>query len=243
MEKLKYILTVLVCFTVMSANAQKVTQKDNKIYIGKEEKFSLSPVEYFSGAHKWVITTTGDTLMYFINMNNYVGTTNMYNVSFIFTDQAAYINIVNGSDAELIKMLNDAGVFKEDKINKEAVNNLSTQGVTVLNDMPFKDPQVQDVALKEKLSESNDDESPEEFRERMGFSDPNKKEESTDKNNSNSQSGTSSTSETVSFYVKNNSSNSVRIFVGTKPKYGSGTTGNLGGNSRSSYTGKVGDQV
>ncbi|TAL60005.1 MAG: hypothetical protein EPN85_08210 [Bacteroidetes bacterium] len=47
----------------------------------------------------------------------------------------------------------------------------------------------------------------------------------------------------VSFTLKNNSSKTVRIFIGTKPKYGSGRTTNLGGNSITSEHGTAGDQI
>jgi len=65
------------------------------------------------------------------------------------------------------------------------------------------------------------------------------------KNPSSSNTSTKSTptAQTVSFTLKNNSSNNVKIFIGTKPKYGSGTTGWVSGNSINSEHGSVGDQL
>ena len=62
-------------------------------------------------------------------------------------------------------------------------------------------------------------------------------------NNSTSHSSAPPPPANVSFTLKNTGGNSVRVFIGTKPKYGSGTTGNISGNSINSMHGTVGDQI
>ncbi len=47
----------------------------------------------------------------------------------------------------------------------------------------------------------------------------------------------------VTFSLKNNSSKTVRIFIGTEPKFGSGSTHTTGGNNLSTEHGKAGDKL
>jgi hypothetical protein len=53
----------------------------------------------------------------------------------------------------------------------------------------------------------------------------------------------SSAPSSTSFSLTNTSNQNVKIFIGDKPKYGSGTTGNVSGNSIERRTAKVGDQI
>lgn len=58
-----------------------------------------------------------------------------------------------------------------------------------------------------------------------------------------SSASASSLPKNVSFTLKNNSSKTVRIFIGTKPKYGSGRYTTFSGNTITTEHGKEGDQI
>jgi hypothetical protein len=242
MKTVIFILSIALSAISLSNYAQKITLKGESIFYGGEPMFELKPVEHYNGAHKQLFNMSGEMIAYIMNMNNYRGKTNIYNISFPTTQQVAYVTISNGGDLKLFELLNDNGAFDNGKVVKAGVSSLASKGATVIDGMEFKDPEVQDKELKSSVSDS-EKESPEEFRKRMGFSDPNEKKQSSG-NNSQSANSSSKSSSTVSLSIKNNCRQSVKIFIGTKPKYGSGTTSTLGGNSVNSRSGvNVGDQL
>lgn len=115
-------------------------------------------------------------------------------------------------------------VIKESKANLEGLKKYCND-----RSMPLqKIPSAEELA-KTKIPKDN-----------PSSSSPNKPKSGSTNNNSSSA---SSLPKQVSFTLKNNSSKSVRIFIGTKPKYGSGRTYWLGGNNLASEYGTSGDQI
>lgn len=55
--------------------------------------------------------------------------------------------------------------------------------------------------------------------------------------------GTTAHAATVSFTLRNNAPKTVSIFIGTKPKFGSGLNSSIGGNTTSSFHGSTGNQL
>lgn len=241
-NKKAIVLSVIFCASMVLSHAQKFSQEEETIFYDGDPMFELKPVENYKGTHKRMFNMKGEMVAYIMNMNGYRGKTNMYNISFPTTQQVVYITISKGGDIKLFEMLNDNGVFDNGNIVKAGVSNMASKGATVIDAMEFKDPEAEDKRLKSNVSNKKK-ESAGDFRKRMGFSDPNKPSTSSGPKG-NSSTSSAKGSSTVSFTIKNNCRQNVKIFIGTKPKYGSGTTSTLSGNSVNSRSGiKVGDQL
>jgi len=240
------LVAVVICaLAATSHGAPGYKVKGGKAYYGKKAMFQVKPVPNLGKGHTYLMNLKGKKLAYIAaygkgtNPNKMYGKgSNLFHVSFAPTDQGVYMG-VDGGLANVLDILQANGVFKNNSISKSGVNRLAKHRYVVMNNIGYRDPAKPQP--RGKVTRKNrKKESPEEFRKRMGFSDPSK---SSSSRKTASRKSVSSGSSNVSFSIKNNCRKNVKIFIGSKPRYGSGVKGTLSSNSVNSRNGKAGDQL
>jgi len=245
-------LILFITTTIIAQNSDtKKHQKEVEKSLSKKSFVISMDTLFFSGKplflyktvdntlNKKLLNFKGELLVYILTQSSYSGTT-YYQLSFPKNKQVVYMN-VKGDDLKLFETLNENKVFVNTDIAVSAVNSMNGKnGVTVINNIEFTDPVEQDKELRKAFKAKASTEPVYKSSKSNTYSNYNT---SGNKSNNTTTAESNTSSSSVSFNLKNNSSTTVKIFIGTKPKYGSGRTTSIGGNTRTSENGYVGNQL
>lgn len=225
----------LFCFPTFAL--QTLSQKNNTIYTGNTPIFKLIAVPNYPKGHVYLQNRSGTTLAHLVsygkgtNINKQFGQgNNLFLVNFVNSKQSVYMS-ADGGQLNAIQILYKAGVLTANGVNSKAINGLKKYRYQV-----FQQAKQSNVSHAKSNRKT---ESLAEYRKRLGLSDPNQRQ----RHHSNTGRSSTRSATKVSFSIKNQCRRSVYIFIGTKPKYGSGTKSKLSSNSISSRTATVGDQL
>ncbi len=216
--KIIFIISFLISFSIANLYAQ-VSMKKGKVY-NSEKEFCLYKEQKIDKWTNYYEFTRIDKVQLFNVITTAYSGMKSFRITFSSIDTYFEVNYGNASIEDIITSYINNKIIGEDlSLNKKALEVYAqTKGIYLQS--------------LSKLSTLKTSANAETYTTSFSSS------------GTNTQNTTTSSAPTsVSFSLSNTSAENVRIFIGDTPKYGSGTTGNVSGNSVERRTAKVGDQI
>ena len=215
--KIIFIISFLISFSVANIYAQ-VSIKKGKVY-NAEKEFCLYNEQKIDKITTYYEFSREDKTQVFDEIKTAYFGMKSFRITFSSIDTYFEVNYGNASIEEIVTSYINNKIIEADlKVNKSALESYAkTRGIYLQSLSKLATLKTPDNAVTYTPS---------------SYSGANTQNTST-----------SPTPISVSFSLTNTSAENVRIFIGDTPKYGSGTTGNVSGNSVERRTAKVGDQI